>query len=144
MLICEYGMITMLGYTFWIWPVYLRFLKGADMQNDTPAVLDEKSLRILLVLSSKQALSLADIARAVDLSIEKARESLRFLEHKHLVSLENGVYKISREGMTYIFEKGMQLPKSLEPPKPPNSEVDLTLPLFGSWQDSSCWRGKLG
>ncbi len=132
-------MITSLGYTLWIWTVYIRFLKGADMQNDTLSVLDETSLRILLVLSSKQALSLADIARAVDLDIEKARESLRFLEHKHFVSLKNGVYKISREGMTYIFEKGMQLPKSLKPPKPPNSEVDPTLPLFGSWQDLIFW-----
>lgn len=109
------------------------------MQDDTPSKLDEKSLRILLVLSSKQALLVSDIARAVDLDIEKGRESLRYLEHKHLVQCENGIYKISREGMTLIFEKGMQLPKSLKPPKPLKSEADLTLPLFGSWQDLIFW-----
>ena len=109
------------------------------MQNDNRGPLDEKSLRILLVLSSKQSLSVDEIARADDLEVEKVRESLRYLEHKHFVRFEKGVPKLSPEGMIFLFEKGLQLPKSITPPKPPPSGADMSVPLFGSWQDLIFW-----
>ena len=110
------------------------------MQNDNRVELDEVSLRILLVLSSKQPLSVEGIARAVDLDVDKARDCLKYLEYKHLAQVENGIYKISQEGMNYIFEKGLQLPKSTkQPSKPTQSDANQTLPLFGSWQDMLFW-----
>jgi regulator of protease activity HflC (stomatin/prohibitin superfamily) len=104
-------------------------------------VLDEVSLRTLLVLSSKQPLAVEEIARAVDLDVEKTRDSLKYLEHKHFVQLENGTYKISQEGTNYILKKGMQLPKSNKQPRPTQSDANLDLPLFGSWQDLLFWVG---
>ena len=109
------------------------------MQNDASTVLDEMSLRILLVLSSKQALSIAEIARAVDLDEQNVSSILRFLQHKHFIAGEKGKYKISREGINYLYEKGMSLPKLGEASKKINQ--DLPIPLFGSWNDVLIWFG---
>jgi regulator of protease activity HflC (stomatin/prohibitin superfamily) len=133
-------MIILLGYTLQIWQVFCHFPKGSDMQNDNRVVLDEVSLRTLLLLSSKQPLTVEEIARAVDLDADKARDCLKYLEHKHFALLKNGIYMISQEGMNYIFEKGLQLPKlTKQSSKPTQPGSDQTLPLFGSWQDVLFW-----
>jgi regulator of protease activity HflC (stomatin/prohibitin superfamily) len=109
------------------------------MQNDNRAPLDEKSLRILLVLSSKQSISVEEIAKVVDLEVEKVNESLKYLEHKHFVQFEKGTPKISPEGMVYLFEQGFQLPKIGKPTQSSQSAANFSLPLFGSWQDLIIW-----
>jgi hypothetical protein len=109
------------------------------MQNDNRAGLDEKSLQILFVLSGHQTLSIEEIARSVDMALDKGQNNLRYLENRRLVHSEKGKYKITPRGMTYVIEKDIQRPRQVKPPKPSQPDGVMSLPLFGSWQDLIFW-----
>jgi len=92
-----------------------------DVQKNlrSSASIDDPSFRILLLLSSKQALAVDEIARQTNLTPDRVYSKVVALQRSHLVEGENGKLKISQEGMALITnEKGMQVPQSAQPAQP--------------------------
>jgi regulator of protease activity HflC (stomatin/prohibitin superfamily) len=90
-------------------------------------------LQILLQLSSKQVLTIPEIARAIDQTPDSVYSKVVALERNHFVEGGNGKLKISREGLALVFEKGMQLPKPAQPTQPRDSGASqrtMLLPIF--------------
>lgn len=101
-----------------------------DVQGNIRSSLDVISFQILLQLSSKQALTIPEIAGAIDQSADSVYSKVVALERNHFVEGKNGKLKISREGMALVFEKGKQLPKPAQSTQPKESDASQRIMLL--------------
>jgi len=112
---------------------FLGPLQEVDVQKNFRSSVDEISFQILLLLSSKQALAIPEIARAIDQTPDIVYSKIVVLERNHFVEGENGKLKISRAGMAHLYERGMQLPKagqSNQPKEPATPQKMMVLPIL--------------
>jgi regulator of protease activity HflC (stomatin/prohibitin superfamily) len=101
-----------------------------DVHGNFRSSLDVISFQILLQLSSKQALTIPEIAEAIDQSADSVYSKVVALERNHFVEGKNGKLKISREGMALVFEKGKQLPKPAQSTQPKESDASQRIMLL--------------
>ena len=100
------------------------------MQRNFRSSLDVISLQILLELSSKQALSISEIARAIDQSLDDVKTKIIVLERNNYVENKNGKLKISRGGLALLRERGVQIQKPPQSPQPKEWEVPIWIMFF--------------
>ena len=100
------------------------------MQRNFRSSLDVISSQILFQLSSKQALSIPEIARAIDQSLDSVNNKVIALQRNNYVENKNGELKISRAGLALIHERGGQIPRPSQSSQPRELEVPVWIMFF--------------
>jgi regulator of protease activity HflC (stomatin/prohibitin superfamily) len=100
------------------------------VQESSSPKLDQVSLQMLLFLSSEQALTIAEIAQALDQTSDAIYGRAVILEQHHFVEEEDDKLRISREGTAYMRERDARPPKTAQAAAPKEADVHYHVMLF--------------